>query len=311
MRKVFVLLIPVFLAAAAFGQVSKKTIDRLHLPWISFYWQGDSLAGRYFDKAAIFIPVGIDDLPYHFAMQFDLGAVTTEFYEIPMTPYLRKSPALYKKLDSPFYHHIDLTLDKIRFADLTIAHHAGFGDSLSIDSAWTTTPKLVGTIAPDLFKDKILLIDYPNQRICMVSQLPDWIEKRASFVPIKIQDGRISVPFTVGGKPVALLFDTGSSIFSIVTSGDHMVDFAGTGNAMTDTVAGGESWGQKVTFYGKPISGEVRLGGHLMPPSSVYYTPDVPHGWMVEAKVVGLTGNGYFMKNIVIVDYKALRFGVM
>jgi hypothetical protein len=43
------------------------------LEWIPFKWVGENLSGKYFDKVAMVIPVTIDDLPYKFNMQFDLG----------------------------------------------------------------------------------------------------------------------------------------------------------------------------------------------------------------------------------------------
>ena len=49
--------------------------------WIPFQWHGDSIGNKYFDKLAIVVPVKIDNLPYNFGMQLDLGAVETMFYE--------------------------------------------------------------------------------------------------------------------------------------------------------------------------------------------------------------------------------------
>ena len=68
--------------------------------WIPFSWVSDSVSGKYFEKLAIFIPVTIDDLPQKFTMQFDLGAITTCFYENSLNLFLKKYPSLNNKLDT-------------------------------------------------------------------------------------------------------------------------------------------------------------------------------------------------------------------
>ena len=65
------------MSSAAMGQLAKRKVDALHLAWIKFNWVGDSLANKYFDKLAMTIPIQIDQLPYAFTAQLDLGAVST------------------------------------------------------------------------------------------------------------------------------------------------------------------------------------------------------------------------------------------
>src|SRR5688500_1740344 len=96
----FLLLILMLVTAASYGQKSNKQLAKLQLAWISFIWEDDSLAGRYFDKAGISIPIQIDDLPYNFTAQLDLGAVHTVFYGKSLAPYLKMFPALEDKLDT-------------------------------------------------------------------------------------------------------------------------------------------------------------------------------------------------------------------
>ena len=245
------------------------------------------------------------------------------FYGKSITPYLQLSPELSRKLDTTqrkavengtpcfFFHPVNLMLDKVIFRDLWVENYTNFGDSLTIDSVKSSTPKMIGTIAPDLFQNKYLIIDYPNQRICLVDTLPGLIAKKTSFVPVKIRNGRIKIPFMVGSEEHDILFDTGSSIFSIYTSSENSAFFANPEMPASDTIMG-QSWGAKAAIYGKRMSTEIRLGTHKMPPALVYYKIDKEEKkFEDEEKIIGLTGNAYFLKNIIIIDYRNKRFGVI
>jgi len=60
------------------------------LKWIPFHWEGSEMSNKYFDKLSISIPVKVENLPYKFSMQFDLGATSTMFYGNSIAPYLDK-----------------------------------------------------------------------------------------------------------------------------------------------------------------------------------------------------------------------------
>jgi hypothetical protein len=323
LEKLFLILILIFaIEVGDWGQISHKQIEKLHLPWIHFDWQGDSLAHRYFDKAAITIPVKIDSLPYNFNMQFDLGAQTTMLYEKSIASYLQLEERFNKKLDTmqtpvfingqpcPLFQHVNMALDKVVFSDLSIALYKNFGDPIPSDSVKTFTSKHIGTIAPDLFQNKILLIDYPNQRICIIDSLPGIISRKTHFTTIKVEDGRIKLPFTINSKQYDILFDTGSSIFSVLTSKDNSTIFTTPNQPVVDSIVG-EQWGQKIVVYGKKITSKVSIGLYNMPKDFVYYLPSKSEKALEdELKIVGLTGNAYFLKNILIIDYKNKLFGI-
>ncbi|MEA5006115.1 MAG: hypothetical protein VB022_06840 [Rikenellaceae bacterium] len=78
--------------------------------WIPFQWQGDTISGKYIEKAYIYVPVKIDELPTDFTMQLDLGTTETQFYGNPIKPYLHEYPSLANKLDS-MQHHKDIILE--------------------------------------------------------------------------------------------------------------------------------------------------------------------------------------------------------
>ncbi len=322
-RKEFFILLLILMTVESYGQVAKQQIDKLHLPWMRFVWEGDSLAGRYFDKVGMSIPIKIENLPYNFTAQLDLGAVHTVFYGRPLTPYLEMFPDLQKKLDTTLvqgyvgyeacriFKNIDLYLDKVPFKNIPVGHYANFGDSISMDSAKTSTIKHIGTIAPDLFQGKILVIDYPNQRLCVLGTMPGILQEKAEFLTFKIRKGRIKIPFEVGSVEKDLLFDTGSSLFSIFTSKDNAVFFTEPTTPIADSIIGNQ-WKQIFKVYGQKITKDIKFGKHKMKPSLVYSLDDKGQKQFEdEENIIGITGNVYFLERLVIIDYKNNKIGML
>ena len=58
------------------------------LPWIHFSWSSGNLGGRLIEKTAMIVPLKIEELPYAFEAQFDLGACSTMIYGKAFAPYL-------------------------------------------------------------------------------------------------------------------------------------------------------------------------------------------------------------------------------
>jgi hypothetical protein len=321
-RKLLLLLL-LITSAVSYGQNTKRQIKNLNLPWIRFIWESDSLAGRYFDKVGMSIPIKIDEIPYAFTAQLDLGAVHTVFYGKSLAPYLQMFPELTSKLDTTLiqgyvgydacriFQHINLYLDKVQFRDIPVGHYADFGDSISMESAKTVTPKHIGTIAPDLFQGKILVIDYPNQRLCVLDSMPTVFQKKPDFVPFKIRNGRIKIPFLIGLIEKDLLFDTGSSLFPVFTSKENSHFFTEPTSPIVDSIIGNQ-WKQTIRLNGQKITKDIKFGKHKMKRSMVYSLDDKGQKQFEdEENIIGITGNVYFLNGLVIIDYKNKKFGVL
>jgi hypothetical protein len=286
--------------------------------WIPFDWVGDSVSGKYFDKLAITIPVSIENLPHKFNMQLDLGAVNTNFYGNSLKPYLDKYSSLQSKLDTTLtfrmqsqtnymFRDVNLILGKVSFGKRNIGHFKNFGDVVSKDSIFTDSEKNIGTIAPDLFANQILIIDYKNKRICVVNKLPAQFTQ-ASFQKFKIKEGRIKIPIVINDKEEDVMFDTGSSIFSLITTKENAQKISNKNISDSLKIS---SWGDYYMVYGEKTIRTIKYGKMVLQPTLVYY--DEQKGsekFYSEEKIWGITGNAYFLDKIVIIDYKNQLFGI-
>ncbi|SNR97733.1 hypothetical protein [Hymenobacter mucosus] len=88
------LLLVIFLFTACTTPRSTRQSAPVY-PWFPFTWYRATIAGRSFDKAAIMVPVKINDLPGNFVTQFDLGSGTTFLYEETIKSYFPSRTQLY------------------------------------------------------------------------------------------------------------------------------------------------------------------------------------------------------------------------
>jgi hypothetical protein len=288
------------------------------LPWIPFNWEGGTLAGRHFDKVGITVPVALDNLPHKFKMQLDLGAVTTEVYGNAMAPYLAKYPALNAKLDTTrtFYIQgqknpkligVKLQLGSVDFGLRDLGYFRKFGNKLTAKTLTDKAKVHVGTIAPDLFQNRVLIIDYPHQRLCVVDQVPAAYAK-ASYQPFKLKDGRIKIPLRINGQTEDLLFDTGSSLFALLTTRQRATTAAT--EAVQDSIKT-STWGEYYYVYGRRPKQAIYFGTKQLPDALLFSDNLQKFDKLYdEENVWGITGNAYFLHNTVIIDYKDHVFGV-
>lgn len=308
MKKLFLFTI-LLISFTSFGQ---------KLEWIPFNWLGAEVSGKYFDKFAITIPVTVDNLPHKFNLQLDLGAYNTIFYENSINSYLEKYSDLKNKIDTTLtfkmfnkthfkLKNVELKLGKVNIGKINIGIFKNYGEEIPKDSINTKSEKHIGTLAPDIFQDKILIIDYPNKRICITKKLPKKFSK-ANFQPFIIKDGRIKIPLNINNKVENLLFDTGASLFALMTTEERANKISA--NKIVDSLKT-SSWGEFYMVYGRTVNSKIKFGNKQLNPATVFYDKLNKHDEFYDKEHIwGITGNAYFLNNIIIIDYKNQRFGV-
>lgn len=309
MKKNIILLFFVF-----FSGLSQVYSQELLLKWIPFQWQGDTISGKYIEKAYIYVPVKIDELPVDFTMQLDLGTKETQFYGNPIKPYLEKYPSLTNKLDSIdklkniIFRNVNLQMGDVNFL-FDIWHHIGFGEEIPQDTLQSKKSIHIGTIAPDLFQNKNLIIDYKLKQLAVSDVLPAEYQNLPA-VEFELKDGIIIFPFQINGLEQKVMFDTGPSPFPLATSKERALEIAHSN--IVDSLSGPFWWGQDITFYGLKVNSPLKFAGKELEKSIVYY--DKEGLWekhvFTPLHIWGLTGNIYFLNNIIIIDYKNKRLRI-
>jgi hypothetical protein len=305
-------IVSIFISYGSIGQHQKYD-------WFPFQWVGDSVANQYFDKAAIFVSIQVNHLKGNTVAQFDLGSNATMLYGNAIKNYFGSRAALLAMTDTSTKatnesgivtyqaKGVSIALGKTVYRNTIL--YDNYGDEIPGDSLYTTSSKLVGTIGADIVKGRVLIIDYPHQRMCLLDTLDDFWTSHTSFVVTKIVNSRMHIPITAGGKKYWFLFDTGASLFPINTDSGTWAKIVG-GSTPKDSMWI-DTWGAKALVYGARWNHDIYLGGMKLVKGEVWYSNFKP--WLDiyrGAQVSGTVGNVFFLQDIIVIDFKNSRFGV-
>ena len=154
-----------------------------------------------------------------------------------------------------------------------------------------------------MFKNKVLIIDYPNERFAVCDTMP--VSYKTSFTDIELDNaGRVIIPLLLNAKKYRVLFDNGSSIFPLLVTDDKIHNFSSALNTDTITIS---SWGTVYNIIGKPLKKQFVLAGQNFSGITVYTD------YRKEARTNdfdAITGNALFWDKTVIIDFKNKKFGI-
>jgi len=308
-------LLSLFTACSSLKNVTHKN----KYNWFDFYWEADSISGQYFPKMAMLVPTKINDLNVNFELQFDLGANTSILYGNTLKSYYSESKIKNWLIDSTkfspneqisYYVTKGINVQTGNFKIENITYMENYGNIIPKDSLLTKTAKHIGSLGADAFKNKILIIDFPNEKMCVLDTLDDYWKSKAIFVQTQSKRGRIHIPFKINNKTYWFLFDTGASLFPINTNKKLWTEIVEE-NVKTDTIIS-NSWGEKVNFYGRPIEKDIYIGDKKLDKNYAWYNENKRLMEFNEVENIdGLTGNAYFFNDTIVLDFKSNKFGIV
>lgn len=282
--------------------------------WIKFFWTNEDLGKRHFDKTAMFIPAKVEGLPAAFSFQFDLGSDVTMIYENTARSVINKYPQAegkIKHLKSPIqfwntqkaFKNITIHFGGMKATSKNCFLKVNYGKELSLDTLTGNLPINIGTIGADMFKNKVLIIDYPNERFTICDDVPP--SYKTSFTDMELDKaGRVIIPLLLNGKKHRVLFDNGSSIFPLLVTDDKIQNFSSALNTDTITIS---SWGTVHNIIGRPLKEKLLFAGQTFAGITVYTD------YRKEARTNdfdAITGNALFWDKTIIIDFKNKKFGV-
>lgn len=277
------LLPSLFLSLFTLFGIAQETIS------VRFEWANDSLGGVFFEKTSMHIPVQFyeDSSTYYF--QFDTGSNRSFLYTD---------------------HGISEELTK----SLTSAsgHKASIGEiqllKTNSNQAYTKNGKrYIGTIGADLFKDKVVEIDFVNQFLTIHSS---YDSTQFHWIAMKTNRGRPVLQFVIEGAEYDFLFDTGSSLFELWTTKKLWKKWMDVESDIKEFPI--SSWGEINT------ASRAKLKAH----TAYSLCPEIQLEavWFNSSKkfaknfkrmgVSGIIGNKPFLKHSVLLDLKNKKMGL-
>lgn len=278
--------------------------------WIEFSWAGGQDVSNPEALEALLVPVELKNHPGKFWMQFDLGAPITVLYSEKMASLQARDGGVVirteekrKYTDNVFFQ---IGSQPIRAKTLRV-----YKTDEPIHWNKPEEQQIIGTLGADFIDGRVLVIDYPNKRLSLHSQLPANIAAGATYSPLKFKERRLLIPFTLNGQTRDLMFDTGSSAYSLLTSQSNWKSLARPGAVATKS--GVNSWGDTLYVHKIATDASIQIGMTQFKLDEVAYvegTSQTQELLMRFSGMGGMTGNRLFLNKTVIVDTHQQRFGI-
>lgn len=320
MKKYLIFLLGISMIFSYGCKQKQEKNDFKNVSWIRFDWEGDSIGNRYYEKLAMFVPFKIEGIPYEFSSQFDLGAPVTMIYGNSFESLLNEFPQIAEKLDTINKKHviqgmkvgefknISFYLDTVKFINQNIAYFEGYGDPVSQKDFDKDTIIHIGTIGSNQFKEKILFIDFKNNKLAVIDSLSKDLEKQ--LIDIIIDKGRIKVPVIINGKKEYVIYDTGTSFASLFLSENNWNEYRDT-TSTPDTLMA-IAWGVQYPLLISKTNIEIKIGNNIFKPETIMANNLKPYyEFYKKEKIIGLMGNKLFFDKVLIIDFKKKKFGLI
>jgi hypothetical protein len=306
--KKLIVCLTVFLSTAGCLTEVKKVEESI-INWIAFQWVTDEVEGRVYEKAGINVPVQIGSISDPFTMQFDLGANLTMLYGRTFAPYLSSFPDLQNSIDTingfPYLANTTFIVDHDTIPAFSFFYEENFGQQIEETAVGDQTVKHIGTIGANLLKDKVLIIDYPAMRLAITDSIPTNYQTGPNYIDLSLDRwGRVHLPIQVNGEVKKVLFDTGASMFPLLTSSENWKIFTDT--IVQDSVLT-STWGEQYYTYAANAQ-NISIGDRELQDKRVFDAQRLSN-FIKEENIWGVMGNAHFFNDVVIIDFKNLKFG--
>ena len=292
--------------------IENNSPDKSTISWTKFEWTSGEMAGKHFDKLTMNIPCKLSGLSNNFTFQLDLGADLTGVYENSISSLFTQNPALEHKIkrlksgvqfwnSNKYVEDLSIVFGNYIATNKVAYVYKNFGEKVEIQNLNDTIH--LGTIGADLFKDKIFIIDYPNKQFAICENIPD--NYQGNLIDIELdRNGRVILPMKIQGKNYRIMFDSGSSIFALLTTAKNISNYSTSADIDTIQIS---SWGQMHGVTGRLIKDTFELAGQKFSNVKIY----AYHiGLAIDDETDGITGNSLFWDKTIMIDFKNKKFAV-
>jgi hypothetical protein len=278
---------------------------------ISFTWQGDSIHSKWEPYAAMLIPVKLKNCHKLFYMQFDLGSPSSMFYKNKLKAIHLKYPktALVIETDNKLNNY-SFKANKMTIFAKEIAVKQF--DSSTINWNDKNSIEIIGTIGADLIDGKVVIIDYPQKKLILSQDIPAVLKSNLTLTDFIYVRRSILLPATILGSKKMLYFDTGSSMYELLTDKKTCESLAIPNTSLLQSNV--QSWGKILTANSLATNESVEISEQKIPIRYATYVEGVSNSQiqqMMKMGIGGMTGNKLFLNVKLILDTKNKKFGVI
>lgn len=277
---------------------------------IHFFWLGDTINAKWEQHTALLLPVKLKNCPKLFYMQFDLGAPSSVLYKNKLMAIQTKYPKAMQltALDEKLMN-FSFTIDKtpLLAKQITVKQF----DSSTVHWADKNSIEIIGTIGADLIDGKVAIIDYPNKQLLLSQTIPADVAAAVSLTDFIYVQRTILLPAKIKGKQTILYFDTGSSMYELLTDKKTAQSLAVDKKVFQSKV---KSWGKDLTANTVATNDSIEINGCKIILRNATFIEGVSNSQveqMMKMGIGGMTGNKLFLSYKLLLDTRNKKFGLV
>lgn len=291
---------------------NNNTID-----WIPFQWSPAIIDNDTLKYGSMEIQGKIKGLDKTVGFQFDLGAVISVIYEIPLKQIIKDSTQFpfdvdwskkinFSGIEAYSIKNLTIKNGDYTFKNLTPGILKNYGGTEDTEISH------IGTIGLDAVKNKYLIIDYKKQKLGITDSLSKQLSEKIQFINFENTEIKQTVfKIDINTKKYNVVFDTGSSSWPIITDEDKFNELLGNSKNIVDSIKV-SSWGKEEYFYKSPINSNLKIAYKSFNVSNAYYFKENETSkWLYDNDITAVIGNTLFLDKIIVIDYKNKRFGIL
>ncbi|MGM1431253.1 hypothetical protein ACS126_18505 [Sphingobacterium lactis] len=185
-------------------------------------------------------------------------------------------------------------------------------DDSAIDWKSENGVEIIGTIGTDLIDGKVAIIDYPNKKLTISQTVPERLMQDMTLSNFIYSNRSILLPVKINSKETILYFDSGSSMFELLTDKETSKQLAlPNAKPMQYKV---NSWGRYLTAHTIASNSTIEIANISIPIGASTYIEGISDSQieqMSKMGIGGMTGNKLFLDYILVLDTKNHKFGLL
>lgn len=265
-----------------------------------FKWEKDSIGNKLIDNIAMSVPFTIENKTYPF--QFDLGANYTMIYDkcFENTKFLKA-----KKMDPNteaaghktfFIENQSFNIEEYIIKDYKLHGILNFERG-----------EVCGVVGADIFQNKYVVIDFPNNKITVSNELDKKLKSKADFVNIEVKNHKPVLPLKIDGKIYHFQYDSGASIFSMVSYKQNFADLINQSKYKEELNL--RNFNNPLVVKAVETEKKIQIGNKKFNIQEFWYT-DEDYFSLKHDGIDGIIGNVFFMDKVIIIDFINKKFGI-
>ncbi|MGE8554118.1 MAG: hypothetical protein ACN6OB_09360 [Chryseobacterium jejuense] len=250
------------------------------------------------DKNALLIPIHFSKDTTTYYLQFDTGAVYTEFYSKAIEKLKEVSIRNERAAASFYIGKMKITSDLIKISNT------------GKPSDKNDPVKIIGTLGADILEDRKTMINFRNNHIIFNASHQPY-EFNNNLIDFKFKKRKIIIHGNLNGKDEKFLYDSGTSAYELLTNKENWENLKLPHSKIM--VEKAQSRPNILTTYTTKTNHTISFKNKSLPLNEVTYVEGFSQTQYILMKFSGMSGmlgNKIFLNHKIYIDCSKEKIGI-